>query len=96
MSESQIHQPYALHSAANVYPSPGSTVYPAGVPSMQSQPAAALKRDHDAAGLPEGSIAGLSPETVSPEGEHSRKKQKRNKPTLSCRECVARKTKVRL
>ena len=28
-------------------------------------------------------------------GEPSRKKQKRNKPTLSCQECVERKTKVR-
>lgn len=30
----------------------------------------------------------------SHDGEHPKKKQKRNKPTLSCHECVERKTKV--
>lgn len=32
--------------------------------------------------------------TASPGGEHQKKKQKRNKPTLSCFECVERKTKA--
>jgi hypothetical protein len=35
-----------------------------------------------------------SPETATPIGTSLRKKQKRNKPTLSCEECVERKTKV--
>jgi hypothetical protein len=34
--------------------------------------------------------------TASPGGEPQKKKQKRNKPTLSCFECVERKTKARL
>lgn len=33
---------------------------------------------------------------TSPSGEPPKKKQKRNKPTLSCEECVERKTKVRI
>lgn len=37
----------------------------------------------------EGIPSGLAP------NESPRKKQRRNKPTLSCRECVDRKTKVR-
>lgn len=31
----------------------------------------------------------------NPQPEHPKKRQKRNKPTLSCEECVGRKTKVR-
>jgi hypothetical protein len=34
--------------------------------------------------------------TASPSGEPQKKRQKRNKPTLSCFECVERKTKARL
>ena len=91
------NQSYGLSSAANVYPSPGSTVFPsAGLPPMQGQRRASMKRDRDHDdGMTEGEVAGLSPETVSPDAGDARKKQKRNKPTLSCRECVARKTKVR-
>lgn len=33
-------------------------------------------------------------EGISPEGERVKPKQKRNKPTLSCSDCVERKTKV--
>lgn len=32
--------------------------------------------------------------TSTPDGERTKPKQKRNKPTLSCEECVERKTKV--
>lgn len=32
--------------------------------------------------------------TDTPDGERAKPKQKRNKPTLSCEECVERKTKV--
>ena len=34
--------------------------------------------------------------TYTPDGERAKPKQKRNKPTLSCEECVERKTKVSL
>jgi hypothetical protein len=34
-------------------------------------------------------------DTAAETGAPARKKQKRNKPTLSCEECVERKTKVR-
>jgi hypothetical protein len=37
----------------------------------------------------------LSPDGSVGTDQRSRKKQKRNKPTLSCEECVERKTKVR-
>ncbi len=57
---------------------------------------------HNTADSPEGLKRGSNPmsnvqssATNSP-AEPSRKKQKRNKPTLSCSECVERKTKVRL
>lgn len=40
-----------------------------------------------------GQSTAATPEDSS---AHSKKKQKRNKPTLSCHECVERKTKVRL
>ncbi|KAK4226327.1 putative Zn(II)2Cys6 transcription factor [Podospora fimiseda] len=39
------------------------------------------------------SVDNDSSETGSPTAEHHKKKQKRNKPTLSCHECVQRKTK---
>jgi hypothetical protein len=38
----------------------------------------------------------LSPDGSVGNDQRSRKKQKRNKPTLSCEECVERKTKVRV
>jgi hypothetical protein len=52
-----------------------------------------IKREYDGTGpSPEADGEKLSPSTEP--GEPLRKKQKRNKPTLSCFECVERKTKV--
>ena len=38
-------------------------------------------------------VANGAPQAASADGEHAKAKQKRNKPTLSCLECVERKTK---
>ena len=40
-----------------------------------------------------GSVSGMNGNSLSAAAESARKKQKRNKPTLSCSECVERKTK---
>jgi hypothetical protein len=98
------HQ-YPPTSAANVYPSPGSMIYGgAGLPPLhssrqyhQEQEPNGLKRErHDDSVV--AANAGASPdEHTSPENAAegvARKKQKRNKPTLSCAECVERKTKA--
>lgn len=89
---SHLSQQHAY--AQNLYPPPAP--FSAEVPHME--PEMPSKRDRETAGLSEGSANGTSPDIVSPgvAGEQqTRKKQKRNKPTLSCHECVERKTKVR-
>ncbi|KAH6672752.1 hypothetical protein F5X68DRAFT_42449 [Plectosphaerella plurivora] len=93
---------YPPTSAANVYPSPGSMIYGAGLPPLNSnrqylqEPLNGIKRDRSDEVIVAN--AGASPdEHTSPENAAesvSRKKQKRNKPTLSCAECVERKTKA--
>ncbi|KAF3345603.1 GTPase-activating protein gyp10 [Verticillium dahliae VDG2] len=89
-------------AAVNVYPSPASTFggQPQASPHQQQQQqqqqqhrATELKREQEAVPAYGHESLVASPEDqASPDGP-AKKKQKRNKPTLSCRECVDRKTK---
>ncbi|KAI1074982.1 fungal-specific transcription factor domain-containing protein [Whalleya microplaca] len=66
-------------SASTLYASPDST----------SQPFYTIKSEPDDGASSESSATAAAPQFAEP----AKKKQKRNKPTLSCRECVERKTK---
>jgi len=52
--------------------------------------------DNTSSGFDSITVGERDSSTASPSAEPERKKQKRNKPTLSCFECVERKTKVGL
>lgn len=64
----------------------------------QSEPQSAVTdyTERSSTAYPESRDNGVKSEDPDGDGELLRKKQKRNKPTLSCFECVERKTKVGL
>lgn len=70
--------------------------YPSEPPSAGGLSSVPEYLDRSASAYPEVRGYLLKPQDVTDEnGEPQKKRQKRNKPTLSCFECVERKTKVR-
>ena len=79
-------------------PNSGGTVYASPAPSYRMPPARLkIEVDEDEHNEVHVLNGHHTSDTASPTTtEHQRKKQKRNKPTLSCFECVERKTKASL
>ncbi|KAF2154359.1 hypothetical protein K461DRAFT_312286 [Myriangium duriaei CBS 260.36] len=75
--------PYGLHARQLASPSPGLVGTAQSDGALTPSPAEA---ESPAAGT-------LTTSSNTPDGSYSKPKQKRNKPTLSCEECVERKTK---
>ncbi|GKT93333.1 Zn(II)2Cys6 transcription factor [Colletotrichum tofieldiae] len=87
-----LSQPQNGASHLSMAPAAAAAVVPKAEPS----PSSSVTPGHQFNGFKRGeSIDGnsASPDAAHPD-QPSRKKQRRNKPTLSCAECVERKTKV--
>jgi len=97
LSYSSGHGAIRTHSVTSVIHSPPVVLSPDSANSLYASPDSAhhpyyLAKSEPDDGASTGSSAAAGPSSTEP----LKKKQKRNKPTLSCHECVERKTKVSL
>ena len=102
--EAQPRLQFAQAATMMMGPAVGDTVYASSMHGYSSRPVRRPKQEDDSDEADDDGNATDTPgtirntdgnsDTASPTTEPAKKRQKRNKPTLSCFECVERKTKA--